>query len=239
VTSSADVAVVFDIDDTLYLERDYVRSGFAAVGRLVRERVGMPDFAERAWAAFADGARGTIFDDVLAGYAASTSPALTGELVECYRNHDPAIELLADARAVLDHLAGPTGRTGGTGRAAVAVVTDGPLASQKAKARTLGLDRWAEPVVFTEELGPDWVKPSPRAFALMEQRLGVPGAACVYVADNPAKDFAGPKQRGWRTVRIRRPLGLHAGAESSDLVDVELPDLALGPFDRFLADARG
>ena len=30
--------IVFDLDDTLYLERDFVRSGFAAVDRWVSDR---------------------------------------------------------------------------------------------------------------------------------------------------------------------------------------------------------
>jgi putative hydrolase of the HAD superfamily len=227
------MAVVFDIDDTLYLERDYVRSGFTAVGELVRARFGVPDFAERAWAAFADGARRTVFDDVLAGYGVSVTPGLTGELVECYRNHEPSIDLLPDARAALDRLAADD-------TVAVAVVTDGPLASQHAKATALGLERWAELVVFTDELGPDWFKPSVQAFALVEERLEVAGGDYVYVADNPAKDFAGPKQLGWRTVRVRRPLGLHAALDADDAtastIDAEWPDLE--PLARFVSDLR-
>ena len=34
-------AVVFDIDDTLYLERDYVRSGFTAAGAWARTELGL------------------------------------------------------------------------------------------------------------------------------------------------------------------------------------------------------
>ena len=39
------LCVVFDIDDTLYLERDYVLSGFAAVGPWARDWLAIPDFA--------------------------------------------------------------------------------------------------------------------------------------------------------------------------------------------------
>jgi len=55
---------VLDIDDTLYLERDYVRSGFCAVGRWLAEHQNVEDFFERAWALFEAGARGNIFDTV-------------------------------------------------------------------------------------------------------------------------------------------------------------------------------
>ncbi|MEZ5265540.1 MAG: hypothetical protein R2755_28010 [Acidimicrobiales bacterium] len=48
----------------------------------------------------------------------------------------------------------------------LAVVTDGPLASQRAKARALSAERWADLVVCTAALGPGMGKPHPRAFEL-------------------------------------------------------------------------
>ena len=141
-------------------------------------------------------------------------------MVEIYRGHDPAISLLADARSCLDQL---------SGRIHLAVVTDGPLQSQRAKAGALRLDRWIPHIIFTAELGAGLGKPHPRAFQMIERATGCSGAECMYVADNPAKDFIGPKSLGWSTVRIRRELGLHAGIEGTPEVDVELADLwALG-----------
>ncbi len=37
----------------------------------------------------------------------------------------------------------------------------------------------------------------------------MPHAECVYVADNPAKDFVAPNQLGWLTIRIVRPDGIY------------------------------
>jgi glycosyltransferase involved in cell wall biosynthesis/FMN phosphatase YigB (HAD superfamily) len=208
--------VVLDIDDTLYLERDYVRSGFDAVGAWARTELGVDDLGERAWAAFESGVRRTIFDDALAGAGVEATPDLVPRLVEVYRAHAPAIEMLADARAWLDALAP---------HVAVAVVTDGPLASQRAKAEALVLTQWADLVVFTESLGPGKGKPHPAAFEQLERELGLGGDRCAYVADNPAKDFVAPHRLGWRTVRVRRPGGLHAEVPSGDDVDVEIASL--------------
>ena len=97
--------------------------------------------------------------------------------------------------------------------------------SQRAKAEALGLDRWIETMVFTAELGPEFGKPHPRAFELVQERTGVPGSRCIYVADNPAKDFDAPHALGWRTVRIRRPAALHSEVESNERVDLEVTDL--------------
>jgi putative hydrolase of the HAD superfamily len=207
---------VFDIDDTLYLERDYVRSGFGAVGTWARRSLGVPDLADRAWAAFESGVRSTIFDVALTGAGIESTPELIARMVACYREHQPDITLLDDARACLDDAAGA---------GAVAVITDGPLASQSAKARSLGLATWSQTTIFTEALGTGFGKPHPRAFELVEQRLGVDGERCTYVADNPAKDFAAPSERGWTTVRVRRPRGLHHGVDGGDDIDHEVTDM--------------
>ena len=210
-------AVVFDIDDTLYLERDYVSSGFAAAGAWARTELGLADFAERAWLMFQEGVRGRIFDETLAACGARADGAVVSRLVDVYRAHTPSIEPFPDVAVWV---------AGRPDDVAVAVVTDGPLASQRAKAAALGVAAWADPIVFTEDLGPGRGKPHPAAFELVEDATGVGGAACAYVADNPAKDFAGPRSRGWRTVRVRREGGLHATVASGDDVDAEITAFA-------------
>lgn len=208
--------VVLDIDDTLYLERDYVRSGFAAVGEWARAELGIDGVGDHAWAAFESGVRGTVFDVALAAAGATASPELITQLVGVYRSHAPAIQMMDDARAWFDGLAP---------HVAIAVVTDGPLASQQAKAEALTLTRWADLVVFTESLGQGRGKPHPAAFEHLERELGLAGDRCAYVADNPAKDFVAPHRLGWRTVRVRRSGGLHAHVPSGDDVEAEISGL--------------
>jgi putative hydrolase of the HAD superfamily len=218
---SADAAsdrrlVVLDIDDTLYLERDYVRSGFTAVGEWARDELGVDDLGDRAWAAFESGVRRTIFDEALAACAVEPDPALVPRLVEVYRQHVPDIRMIEDARTWLDALAP---------HITVAVVTDGPLASQQAKADALGLSRWADHIVFTASLGSGRGKPHPAAFEHLEREVGLRAGRCAYVADNPAKDFVAPRRLGWRTVRVRRAGGLHATVLSGDDVEAEITGL--------------
>jgi putative hydrolase of the HAD superfamily len=216
-------AIILDIDDTLYLERDYVRSGFDAVGRWARQELGASDFAAKAWAAFEAGARGKIFNEILIACGRRPDDATVSAMVSCYRTHSPAITLASDARRALDRWYGAV---------SLAAVTDGPLPSQQAKVRALALGRWVSLVVFTSALGHGMGKPHPAAFELVQDRLGARNARCVYVADNPAKDFIAPKQLGWQTVRVRRPFGIHADAASGADVDHEIASLnrlELGP----------
>jgi putative hydrolase of the HAD superfamily len=137
-------------------------------------------------------------------------------MVVCYRSHRPRISLLPDAAALVERIREAV---------ALAAITDGPLQSQRAKAEALQLSEWAELVVYTEELGSGYGKPHPRAFQLVEEELGTRGWENVYLADNPAKDFSGPRSLGWRTVRVRRPESLHVTVACGGDVDVEVEDL--------------
>ena len=210
--------VVFDLDDTLYLERDYVHSGFQAVGQFVEERWGMSGFFAIALEEFESGRRGDIFNRGLERLGESPEDYSIEELVEVYRNHRPSIALQPDARECLEGL---------RGQVALGLITDGPLASQRAKAKALGVDRWIEHRIFTEELGPEGGKPSPQAFREVERLTGIQGGACVYIADNPIKDFVGPKGLGWRTIRVKRPGGLYLEEQSGHDVDAEVSSLSV------------
>jgi putative hydrolase of the HAD superfamily len=209
--------VVFDIDDTLYLERDYVRSGFQAVASLVQSRMGVTDFFDHAWRAFEAGVRQKIFDAALADCGIDPEPGLIAALVRQYRAHRPRIELLPDALDCLRRL---------HGRVGLAALTDGPFESQRAKADALGLVRWLAPIVFTDALGPRFRKPALTGFRLIEEQMGGADALYAYVADNPAKDFVGPNSLRWKTVRVRRPGSLHWAKDSGAGVDAEIQNLS-------------
>jgi len=208
-------AIVFDLDDTLYLERDFVRSGFRAAGDWLQRERGVDGLAEAAWRAFERGVRGHTFDRALATLGLPADPELVASLVDVYRNHTPSIRLAPDAAACLDAL----------GDAPLALISDGPWRTQAGKLRALGLARRFAPAVLTGRLGPGFAKPQPRAFELVA--AGSSAAERVYVADNPAKDFVAPRTLGWRTVRIRRPSGLYAALEPAPgaAADEEIADL--------------
>ncbi len=208
--------VVFDLDDTLFLERDYVASGFRAVGEWAAARLGVQGFSDAAWSLFEGGVRGTTFDDALRRLGVEPAPRIVRQMVDVYRAHSPSISLLEDARASLDDLLADV---------RLAVISDGPIESQTAKARAIGIEGWTDLLVFTAALGPGCSKPAPRAFMSITDQTACSGPACVYVGDNPSKDFVAPASLGWRTVRVRRPGSLHERIPSGPDVEMELTDL--------------
>jgi len=109
----------------------------------------------------------------------------------------------------------------------LALITDGYHATQHAKLRSLGLSLHFDHLRVTDDWGREFWKPHPRAFWEVASLFNVAPWECVYVGDNPHKDFVSPLQLGWQTVRVRRPEGLHAGIDSSHgTVDIEVADLS-------------
>jgi putative hydrolase of the HAD superfamily len=212
------LSFVFDLDDTLYLERDYVQSGFREAGLWAAKHLGIPDFADRARKCFNQGSRSRVFDEVLLAAGYEPQPGLVADLVSIYRTHRPEISLSLDAERCLQSL---------IGRAQCALITDGPLESQRSKVRALGLETKMRPIVYTAEWGTGYCKPDPRSFRYVEEAQESRALRLVYVGDNPAKDFAGPKALGWITVRVRRREGLHYLAPNSQFAtpDLEISDL--------------
>ncbi len=213
------LCVVFDLDDTLYLERDYVSSGFTAVGRFVDERFSTRGFAERAWAWFEQGRRGDIFNCACRDLGLDATPNLIVELVRVYRTHRPSISLPPDSLSCLEQL---------LGRVRLAMITDGNSTSQELKLAALGIMECFDPLVITDRWGNDCHKPSPTAFRYVEQCVGRAGTDFVYLGDNPAKDFQAPQQLGWRSVRVRRPGGLHVDEPSATGCQPEIEITGLG-----------
>jgi putative hydrolase of the HAD superfamily len=209
--------IVFDLDDTLYLEKDYVRSGFSQVGMLVDQQFGIRGFYDAAWRLFQEGQRRNIFDQALRAIGIPIEGPLIKELISCYRNHVPAITLADDAVKCLDSLRSTY---------KLALITDGPVPSQENKIRVLDVARWIPLRVLTGLWGAEFSKPHPRAFITVQDQMGVSRSECVYVADNPTKDFASPASLGWATVRVRREQGLYSQvASESCFPNYEIKDL--------------
>jgi putative hydrolase of the HAD superfamily len=213
-------AVVFDLDDTLYPERDYVRGGFEAVARWASATTGEPYQAafDELWAMFEAGVRHDTFDRWLQRRGRGPEPD-RGTMIEVYRRQRPRLAPYADVLPAL---------TGLRHQMRLGLITEGPSAVQQAKLDALGLRPWFDKiVVLGEDERADW-KPSRRPFDRWLEGGVIRPEAAVYVGDNPAKDFLAARRAGWSSVRVRRSDGLHRGEEplmDEARPDREIPDL--------------
>ncbi|MBN1507441.1 MAG: HAD family hydrolase [Sedimentisphaerales bacterium] len=207
--------VVFDLDDTLYDEIDFCRSGFRAAAQLIAtlsDRHSPEHVFATLWDCFIAGNHTTTFNIALDRLGVPHDRNVIGRLVEVYRTHTPTLTLPADSLAMLDAL---------KGRYTLALLTDGYLPTQRLKVQALGIEPYFAAIVYTEELGRQFWKPSPRGFERLIEILHASPGQMAYVADNEAKDFIAPNQLGMLTIQLLRHRGLHR-----QVSDVPLPSAA-------------
>lgn len=183
--------VVFDLDDTLFSETQYVRSGYEAVGRYLEE----PDAAERLWSLFKEGKM--AIDCYLKEIGKSDRK---DACLEVYRLHKPQINLYDGVAELIEELKDRGVKVG--------IITDGRPEGQRNKIEALGLI--VDDVIITDELGGiQFRKPNTVAFRLIRDRWEIPYESMVYVGNDAAKDFQAPMQLGMRCLYFENPDSLY------------------------------
>ena len=191
--------IVFDMDDTIFPELDFVKSGYARVDAHLRREYGVTRFFENAWRRFMEGERATVMENALedSGYASPRGGA--SDLMEIYREHLPNLKRDAWVDPLFKKLR-ESGRK-------IALITDGPPHIQRDKVLALGLDKLCDAVVLSDELGGEaFRKPHAAPYLRVMELVGESDPrACVYIGDNPTKDFRGAAGVGWASIRLRVP----------------------------------
>lgn len=215
--------IVFDLDDTLYNEFDYVESGLMCVAKtlsLVVKKNKKEIFKELSKIMQRDG-RGRVFDTFLADHNIH-SKRLVRQLVIDYRKHKPNIALPSETKTVLKQL---------QLKHSLYLVTDGNIKVQENKILTLGLQSFFKRVFITHRYGLAASKPSLRCFEIIKNIEQVHWNKIVYVGDDPNKDFINLKRVGAKT--IRRKFGRFANLQLDTIYEaqwqitqlIELPSL--------------
>jgi putative hydrolase of the HAD superfamily len=203
--------VVFDLDDTLYSEKDYVLSGYRYLADLI-ERL----YSKITYQSFLDAItknKADVFDYVIAENGLPVS--LKQHLILAYRYHAPIISLHAGVIEVFNELK--------TKAIPMYLITDGRGVTQRLKISSLGIEGFFEDIYISEEVGAG--KPELKSFAAID--LIHPQKSIVYIADNPKKDFIAPKELGWKSVGI---LNLNTRVHPLTNNYIETADLWLNEF---------
>lgn len=179
-------AIIFDLDDTLMQERDFLESAYREIASLI------PEHAEEAYALLLrsyDEGRDP-FGTLISHYHL---PIEKQDLLTLYRHHHPRLCLSPDAQALLDELKARNIPMG--------IISDGRSCTQRAKIQALGLEAYIprSAIIISEEFGS--AKPDPRNYSYFHHYY--PGHRYIYVGDNPTKDFIAPRKLGWLTIGIK------------------------------------
>ncbi len=183
-------AVIFDLDDTLYSEKEYVFSGFCAVGAYYSNQ----KLINELMSAFENGNK--PFDYV---FHLHGMDKLIPEALSIYRSHQPNIHLYSGVQSMLVDI---------HHNRKIGIITDGRPEGQRAKLKALNVESY--PFIITDELGgPQYRKPCADAFILMQSILSVPYSDMYYVGDNINKDFIAPNNLGMKCIYFNNSEGLY------------------------------
>lgn len=198
------LCVVFDLDDTLYKEIDFVESAYCAIG----ERLDISAAFEVLRDAYARGLN--PFETLIDRYSLLVTKE---ELLDVYRYHKPALNLPDSSLEVLEYLK--------LHNVPMGIISDGRSVTQRNKIEALGLNSYIcdKNIVISEEFGSE--KPDLRNYRYC-QNLYPEIETFVYIADNPRKDFVAPRALGWKTIGLLDDgRNIHS---QSDVEDGCLPD---------------
>lgn len=179
--------VIFDLDDTIYKEIDFLKSAYKEIAYYVRNMLNISEseIFQRMLSNYF--LKQDVFQDIV---YASNNLATKDELLSLYRSHFPDIILDHETLTCLEVLKKKEIRMG--------IITDGRSITQRHKIKALCLENWInnDDIIISEEFGSE--KPSERNFRYFEKRY--PKYDFLYVGDNIQKDFVTPNQLGWQTV---------------------------------------
>lgn len=185
--------IIFDLDDTLYSEKEYVKSGYKSVAQLLEDE----EATSKLWNYFLE--EKSAIDELLIEKGQLERKQ---ECIRAYREHMPKIHLYDGVEKMLQILRDKGIKVG--------IITDGRVQGQKNKIVALGLDKLIDDIIITDELGGEqFRKPNDIAFRIMQCRWRIPFEQMMYVGDNLNKDFQAPKQLGMRSVYLKNEDGLY------------------------------
>jgi putative hydrolase of the HAD superfamily len=171
--------LVFDLDDTLVREIDYLKSAFAAIAQHL------------------DKDNPTLFSDMFGWHKGKEDVfghlenryehAVKQQLKDFYRNHVPNFDPISQNRDLLIELKNDGHYLG--------LITDGFSITQRNKIRALDIGHLFDLIVISEEFGS--AKPDRRNFEVFSQ---FDTKQHFYISDNVSKDFIAPNQLGWTTI---------------------------------------
>lgn len=210
MTLSSSKIFVFDLDDTLYSERDFEKSGIEFVYNTF-------DIKHIKLESIVDNRKNWIEKIIN-----DSNNQITLQMVlDIYRNHIPSIQLYKDAKVFLEKLISQGNE--------MSLITDGRSITQRNKLRALGIESYFKNIIISEEVNSE--KPSEYNFKMVMNNKHTENY--IYIADNPNKDFITPNQLGWTTICLL-DRGQNVHKQNFNLSKEFLPQSSINSFDEII-----
>jgi putative hydrolase of the HAD superfamily len=183
--ADSDSYFVFDLDDTLYSEIDFLKSAYKSITYEIA-----PGIHEQLFKVMIElfESGGNPFDYLIERFP---EKKITKEkLLYLYRKHYPDISLREGVLEVLLRIKKKNGSVG--------IITDGRSVTQRNKIKALGIEKYIDKAVISEEFG--FEKPEPSVFKIFMEEGN--GKKYYYFGDNISKDFIAPRKLGWYCIGV-------------------------------------
>lgn len=188
--------IIFDLDDTLYNEIEFVMSGFEAVSEYLFQEFGLDKKKtfKLMKNKFTRYGRGQVFNDILKEYNFKYNKKLINKLVSVYRSHTPSIKTYPKIKSFLVQLKSK--------RIKLALVTDTRWQVQRRKVEALELNDYFDYIVYTDKY--NTTKLNPKIIKKIIKEFNVRPGEAMFIGDDPNFDFIATKKLGGHTIRIRQ-----------------------------------
>lgn len=199
-------AIVFDLDDTLISEKQYIESGFKAVAKELNRiySLNSEEIFNKMLELFNESSI-NVFNRILDLLNIKYSENIILDLIRCYREHTPEIEFFEDVIPVINKLKKSGYKLG--------IITDGYKETQLRKIDVLKCYDLFDEIIVTDELGREYWKPHEKPYKLMAEKMCVNFKNMIYIGDNVNKDFVTANKLGIKTVYINRENGIYDDME--------------------------
>jgi putative hydrolase of the HAD superfamily len=173
---------IFDLDDTLYCEIDFLKSGYMEIANYLTPIIGI-NIYNQMWDLYKKGK--DVFTYIVNNF--QNANISFDKLLAIYRHHIPQINLKPGALLFLEQLK--------SYNISLGIITDGRSITQRNKLKALKIEKWFSEIIISEEFGTE--KPNPKNYCYFTDKY--PWCNFFFFGDNLGKDFIMPIKLSWQT----------------------------------------
>lgn len=167
---------IFDLDDTLVYEIDYLKSAFKEIAISLADK----DLLVQMLGWYDDGL--DVFQMISDKYNTPKK-----ELLQKYRSHYPTLHLNQGVTDIFNEIKNRGHFLG--------LITDGRSLTQRNKLKALDIENFFDKIIISEEIGS--TKPDKKNYEVfIAEGVGT----YFYIGDNVKKDFIVPNLLGWKSI---------------------------------------
>ncbi|WP_291122083.1 HAD family hydrolase [Empedobacter sp. UBA7620] len=205
--------IIFDLDDTLMYEIDFLKSAFKEIADFI-DKKNQEELFKLMLIKYHEGEN--VFDFLINNYTNFSKE----QLLQMYRNHFPNISLNEGTDDLLKKIKSKGYKLG--------LITDGRSVTQRNKLKALEIENLFDRIVISEEFGS--MKPNESNFKVFQE----PEIDdYFYIGDNTKKDFVTPNKLGWTSICILNK-GFNIHKQDFNLDQQFLPQLKINSLNELL-----